>query len=57
MCNLNGCPRILINEGTLTAGGIITAIAVAVAAILGALVGGLAGMSYYRRVDKPASPR
>jgi hypothetical protein len=56
LCNLSGCSRILINEGTLTASSVITAIAVAVAALLNALVVGLAGMSYHRRVDKPASP-
>ena len=52
LANLNGFPRIPINEGTLTTAGIITAIAVAVAALVGALLGGLAGMAFHRRVDK-----
>jgi hypothetical protein len=56
LSNLNGFPRIPINEGTLTAGGIITAIAVAVAALLGAVLGGVAGMRYHRRVDQAGLP-
>ena len=45
-------PRIPVNEGDLTTGAIITAIAVALAALLGAILGGLAGMRYHRRVDR-----
>ena len=56
LSNLNGFPRIPINEGTLTAGGIIAAIAVAVAALLGAVLGGVAGMRYHRRVDQAGRP-
>ena len=52
LSSLNGFPRIPIGEGTLTTGGIITAIAVALIALLGAILGGKAGMSYHRRVDK-----
>ena len=52
LANLNGFPRIPVNEGDLTTGAIITAIAVALAALLGAILGGLAGMRYHRRVDR-----
>src|ERR687894_2427520 len=44
LANLNTFPRIPINEGDLTTGGIITAIAVALVALIGAILGGLAGM-------------
>jgi len=52
LANLNGFPRIPVNEGDLTTAGIVTAIAVALLALVGAILGGLAGMSYHRRVDK-----
>ena len=52
LANLNGFPRIPVNEGDLTTAGIITAIAVALVALIGAILGGLAGMAYHRRVDK-----
>jgi hypothetical protein len=52
LANLNGFPRIPINEGDLTTAGIITAIAVALLALIGAILGGLAGMAYHRRVDR-----
>ncbi|GAA1434581.1 hypothetical protein GCM10009616_29370 [Microlunatus lacustris] len=52
LANLNGFPRIPVNEGDLTTGAIITAIAVALAALLGAVLGGIAGMRYHRRVDR-----
>ena len=49
---LNGFPRIPINEGTLTTGGILTAIGLAVVSLVGAILGGLTGMRFHRRVDK-----
>ncbi|GAA4161070.1 hypothetical protein GCM10022286_18100 [Gryllotalpicola daejeonensis] len=49
---LNSFPRIPVSEGTLTTGGIITAIVVAVLSLVGALLGGLAGMRYHRAVDR-----
>ena len=52
LANVNGFPRIPVNEGDLTTAGIITAIAVALLALIGAILGGLAGMAYHRRVDK-----
>jgi hypothetical protein len=52
LANVNSFPRIPLSEGDLTAGSIITAIAVAIVSLGGAILGGLAGMRYHRRVDK-----
>ena len=52
LAQLNGYPRLPLNEGTLTVGGIIVAIGVVAASLLGALLGGLTGMRYHRRVDR-----
>ncbi|MGB3761717.1 MAG: hypothetical protein WA966_00735, partial [Ornithinimicrobium sp.] len=52
LSQLNAFPRIPINEGTLSTGGIIAAIALVVVSLLGAILGGLAGMNFHRRVDK-----
>ena len=49
---INGFPRIPVNEGTLSTGGIITAIVVAVGTLVGAILGGIAGMRYHRRIDR-----
>jgi MFS family permease len=49
---LNSFPRLPLNEGTLTTGGIIVAVGVVVVSLVGALLGGLAGMRYHRRVDR-----
>ena len=52
LANLNGLPRIPVNQDTMTTGGIIAAIVVVVAALVGALLGGVAGMRFHRRVDR-----
>ncbi|HEU0102031.1 MAG TPA: hypothetical protein VFR07_06885 [Mycobacteriales bacterium] len=52
LARLNSFPRIPVNEGDLTTGGIITALAVAAASLAGAILGGLTGMRYHRKVDK-----
>jgi len=52
LSQLNSFPRIPLNEGTLSTGAILTAIAAALVALVGALLGGLAGMRFHRRVDK-----
>jgi len=52
LANLNGFPRIPINEGDVTVVGIVTAVVVAVVALVGAVLGGLLGMRYHRRVDR-----
>jgi len=50
--NLNGFPRIPVDEGDLTVASIVTAVLVAVVSLVGAIVGGLAGMRFHRRVDR-----
>jgi hypothetical protein len=52
LAELNSFPRIPINEGDLTTGGIIAALAAAATALIGAILGGLAGMRFHRKVDK-----
>ncbi|WP_029430509.1 hypothetical protein [Blastococcus sp. URHD0036] len=45
-------PRIPIDEGTGTTGGIIALAAVLVATLLGAILGGRLGTRYHRKVDR-----
>jgi hypothetical protein len=52
VARVNSFPRLPLNEGTLTIGGIIVAVGVVAASLIGALLGGLAGMRYHRRVDR-----
>jgi hypothetical protein len=52
LSKLNSFPRIPVSEGTLTTGGIIVVVVVAVGSLAGALLGGLASMRFHRRVDK-----
>jgi hypothetical protein len=52
LAQVNSFPRLPVNEGTLTTGGIIVAVGVVAASLIGALLGGLAGMRYHRRVDR-----
>ncbi|MCS5718046.1 hypothetical protein N1027_07830 [Herbiconiux sp. CPCC 205763] len=52
LANMNGFPRIPVNEGSLTTAGIIVAVAVALASLAGALLGGVAGMRFHRKVDR-----
>lgn len=52
LARTNSFPRLPLNEGTLTTGGILVAIGVVAASLFGALLGGLAGMRYHRRVDR-----
>ena len=52
LAQLNSFPRLPLNEGTLTTGGIIVTVGVVAASLIGALLGGLAGMRYHRRVDR-----
>ena len=52
LANLNSFPRIPINEGSLTVGGIITLILAVIVPLVGAVLGGLAGMRYHRKVDR-----
>ncbi|MGY1814998.1 hypothetical protein [Blastococcus sp. SYSU D00820] len=45
-------PRIPIDEGTATTGGIIALVAVLLATLLGAVLGGRLGTRYHRKVDR-----
>jgi hypothetical protein len=52
LAKLNTFPRLPVDEGTLSTGGLIALVAVVVASLVGALLGGLAGMRFHRKVDK-----
>jgi hypothetical protein len=52
LSRLNGFPRLPVNEGTLTTGGLIAIIAAVATTLIGAILGGLAGMRFHRGVDK-----
>ncbi|MCU1545940.1 MAG: hypothetical protein JWP30_1040 [Homoserinimonas sp.] len=52
LANINGFPRIPINEGDLTTASVITAILTALACLAGAVLGGIAGMRFHRKVDR-----
>jgi hypothetical protein len=45
-------PRIPVDEGTLTTGGVIALVAIVVGSLLAAMAGGKAGEIYHRRVDR-----
>ncbi|WP_426242543.1 hypothetical protein [Nocardioides sp. LHG3406-4] len=49
---LNSFPRLPVDEGTLTTGGVIALVVAVVVTLGGALLGGLAGMRFHRAVDK-----
>jgi hypothetical protein len=51
LANLNSFPRIPVNEGTLTTGGIILLIAAALITLAAAVLGGKVGMHYHRKID------
>ncbi len=52
LSQLNSFPRIPVDGGTLTTGGLIALLAVALASLAGALLGGRAGMHYHRKIDR-----
>ena len=52
LAQLNTFPRVPVNEGTLTTGGIVALLVVVLASLVGALLGGLAGMRFHRKVDR-----
>jgi hypothetical protein len=52
LARVNGFPRIPVNEGDVTTGGLIAIVVTLAAALLGAILGGLAGMRFHRKVDK-----
>ena len=45
-------PRIPVDEGSLTAGGVIALVAVVLGTLLAAIVGGKAGTRYHRKIDR-----
>ena len=49
---LNSFPRIPVNEGDLTTGGIVALLLVALASLGGAVLGGITGMRFHRKVDR-----
>ncbi|MGN6741766.1 MAG: hypothetical protein ACTHJL_00515 [Amnibacterium sp.] len=49
---LGSVAQLPLSPSTLTAAGIVTAIAVLVVTLAGALLGGVSGMRYHRRVDR-----
>jgi hypothetical protein len=52
LSDLNGFPRLPVDQGDLTTGGVIALVVALVVALVGALLGGIAGMRYHRRVDR-----
>jgi hypothetical protein len=51
LSTLNSFPRLPINQGDLTATGIVALVLLLVITLLGALVGGAAGMRYHRKLE------
>lgn len=49
---LGSVAHLPLSPSTLTAAGIVSAVAVLIVTLIGALLGGLAGMHYHRRVDR-----
>src|SRR4051812_4415837 len=49
---LNSFPRIPVDEGSLTTGGVIALVVAALVSLAGAVLGGLAGMRFHRNVDR-----
>jgi hypothetical protein len=52
LATLNSFPRIPVNEGQLSAMGLIAALVVAAVSLVAAALGGLGGMRFHRRVDR-----
>jgi|SRR6185312_13339786 len=50
--SLNILPRVPLDEGALTTGGIIALVIALLIPLIGAILGGLAGMRYHRRIDR-----
>ncbi len=45
-------PRIPVDEGTLTTGGLIALAAIVIGTLLAAMAGGKQGTHYHRKIDK-----
>ena len=49
---LNSFPRLPVDEGSLTTGGLVALLVAALVSLAGAILGGLAGMRFHRKVDR-----
>ncbi len=49
---LNSFPRLPVDEGSLTTGGVVALLVAALVSLAGAVLGGLAGMRFHRKVDR-----
>lgn len=49
---VNGFPRIPVDQGTLSTAGIIALVIALAISLLGAVLGGIAGVRYHRKVDR-----
>ena len=54
LSRLQALPQIPLDAQTLTTGGVISALAVAVVSLIAAILGGLNGMRYHRKIDPVA---
>jgi len=54
LSRLQALPQIPVDAQTLTTGGVISALAVAVVSLVAAILGGLTGMRYHRKIDRVA---
>ncbi|MFI7585358.1 hypothetical protein ACH9DO_16430 [Kocuria sp. M1N1S27] len=52
LSSLNTFPRIPVNQGALTTGGIISLLVAALIALVAAVLGGKVGMNFHRKVDQ-----
>jgi hypothetical protein len=52
LSTLNSFPRIPVDEGSLTTGGVLTLVGVVLVTLVGAILGGLAGMHFHRKIDR-----
>ena len=51
LSSLNSFPRLPVDQGTVTTGGIIALLCLLLISLLGALLGGRAGMRYHRQLE------
>ena len=51
LSTLNSFPRLPINQGDLTATGVVALVLLLVITLLGAVLGGAGGMRYHRRLE------
>jgi hypothetical protein len=54
LSRLQALPQIPVDAQTLTTGGVISALAVAIVSLVAAILGGLTGMRYHRKIDRVA---